>query len=344
MYKLDNNFIKGHPTIESLRYKFGDVLFDEILNQDNVVVIFADLSSAIGLNDIPRRLGRNDLGKSVRHTTREFNKFIEVGVAEQNLVGVASGLAHMGQIPFTVSYATFSPGRNWEQIRTSICLNNQPVKIVGSHAGLNVGPDGASHQMLEDIALMQVLPNMVVLSPGDAIEAEKMVKLMINDPRPNYTRLPRASLPTFSTLDDPLEIGKAYLVRQDDNAMVTIISTGSMTGNALLASGRLFKQGITCEVIHVPTIKPLDKETILSSCGRTKITVTIEEHQINGGLGSSIASLILSSDVRPTKFKMIGVNDQFGQSGTMDELWRHYGLDVDSITSSITSLLDSYSL
>lgn len=341
MYKLDNNFIKGHPRTESLRYKFGDALFDEILNQDNVVVIFADLSSAIGLNDIPGRLGHNDLGKSVRHTTREFNRFIEVGVAEQNLVGVASGLAHMGQIPFTVSYAAFSPGRNWEQIRTSICLNNQPVKIVGSHAGLNVGPDGASHQMLEDIALMQVLPNMVVLSPGDAIEAKKMVKLMINDPRPNYIRLPRASLPTFSTPDDPLEIGKAYLVRQDDNAMVTIISTGSMTSNALLASGQLFKQGIACEVVHVPTIKPLDKETILSSCGRTKITVTIEEHQINSGLGSSIASLILSSDVRPTKFKMIGVNDQFGQSGTMDELWRHYGLDVDSITNSIRHLLTS---
>ena len=339
MYKLDNNFIKGHSTTESLRYKFGDALFDEILNQDNVVVIFADLSSAIGLNDIPRRLGRNDLGKSVRHTTREFNKFIEVGVAEQNLVGVASGLAHMGQIPFTVSYAAFSPGRNWEQIRTSICLNNQPVKIVGSHAGLNVGPDGASHQMLEDIALMQVLPNMVVLAPGDATEAAQMVQLMVDDPRPNYIRLPRANLPTFSTPDDQLEIGKAYLLRQDDDAVVTIISTGSMTGNALLASGELFKRGIASEVVHVPTIKPLDRETILSSCGRTSVTVVIEEHQVVGGLGASVASLIMVSDVRPVKFKQIGVADQFGQSGTLAELWQRYGLDVESIVRTIVDLL-----
>ena len=326
MYQLNNDFISGNPKIESLRKSFGHELVKIAKTDERIVALSADLSSSVGFGDFAKEMG---------------DRYIEVGVAEQNLVSVASGLAAMGKVPFAASYAVFNPGRNWEQIRSTICLNNQPVKIVGSHAGLNVGADGASHQMLEDIALMQTLPNMIVLAPGDSIEAAKMARLMVDNGQPNYVRMPRADLPTYSTPDSPLEIGKAYLLRQDDGAVVSIISTGSMTSGALMASGELFKKGIGTEVVHVPTIKPLDKETILSSCGRTKITVTIEEHQINGGLGSSIASLILSSDVRPTKFKMIGVNDQFGQSGTMDELWHHYGLDVDSITNSIRHLLTS---
>lgn len=340
MRQLDRNFIVGQPRIESLRQKFGDALFDLAVQRDDVAVLFADLASAVGLQNAKERL-RRLAGDNSEEFERLGHKFVEVGVAEQNLVGVASGLAHMGQTPFAISYAAFNPGRNWEQIRTTICLNNQPAKIVGTHAGLNVGPDGASHQMLEDIALMQVLPNMVVLAPGDAIEAAQMVQLMVDDPRPNYIRLPRANLPTFSTPDDRLEIGKACLLRQDDDAVVTIISTGSMTANALLASGELFKRGIASEVVHVPTIKPLDGEMILSSVGRTSVTVTIEEHQIVGGLGSSVASLIMESDVRPTKFRRLGVRDQFGQSGNLAELWRHYGLDVASLTQQITSLLDS---
>ncbi len=325
-YQLDENFIKGQPQIASLRKSFGHTLAELAKQDERIVALSADLSSSVGLGEFAESMGA---------------RYIEVGIAEQNLVSVASGLAHMGKIPFAASYAVFNPGRNWEQIRTTICLNNQPVKIIGSHAGLNVGPDGASHQMLEDIALTQVLPNMVVLAPGDAIEAQKMAKLMVDDQRPNYIRLPRADLPTFSTIDDPLEIGKAYLLRQDDNPVVTIISTGSMTGNALLASGQLFKQGIGTEVVHVPTIKPLDRETILASVGRTSITVIIEEHQVIGGLGSTVASLILESDVRPTKFLRIGVQDKFGQSGTADQLWRYYGLDVDSIVNNIKSLLDN---
>ena len=325
-YQLDENFVKGQPQIASLRKSFGHTLAELAKQDERIVALSADLSSSVGLGEFAESMGA---------------RYIEVGIAEQNLVSVASGLAHMGKIPFAASYAVFNPGRNWEQIRTTVCLNNQPVKIIGSHAGLNVGPDGASHQMLEDIALTQVLPNMVVLAPGDAIEAQKMAKLMVDDQRPNYIRLPRADLPTFSTINDPLEIGKAYLLRQDDNPTVTIISTGSMTGNALLASGQLFKQGIGTEVVHVPTIKPLDRETILASVGRTSIAVVIEEHQIIGGLGSTVASLILESDVRPTKFHQIGVQDKFGQSGTADQLWRYYGLDVDSIVNDIKSLLDN---
>lgn len=325
-YQLDENFVKGQPQIASLRKSFGHTLAELAKQDERIVALSADLSSSVGLGEFAESMGA---------------RYIEVGIAEQNLVSVASGLAHMGKIPFAASYAVFNPGRNWEQIRTTVCLNNQPVKIIGSHAGLNVGPDGASHQMLEDIALTQVLPNMVVLAPGDAIEAQKMAKLMVDDQRPNYIRLPRADLPTFSTIDDPLEIGKSYLLRQDDNPVVTIISTGPMTGNALLASGQLFKQGIGTEVVHVPTIKPLDRETILASVGRTSITVIIEEHQVIGGLGSTVASLILESDVRPTKFLRIGVQDKFGQSGTADQLWRYYGLDVDSIVNNIKSLLDN---
>lgn len=325
-YQLDENFVKGQPQIASLRKSFGHTLAELAKQDERIVALSADLSSSVGLGEFAESMGA---------------RYIEVGIAEQNLVSVASGLAHMGKIPFAASYAVFNPGRNWEQIRTTICLNNQLVKIIGSHAGLNVGPDGASHQMLEDIALTQVLPNMVVLAPGDAIETQKMAKLMVDDQRPNYIRLPRADLPTFSTIDDPLEIGKAYLLRQDDNPVVTIISTGSMTGNALLASGQLFKQGVGTEVVHVPTIRPLDRETILASVGRTSITVIIEEHQVIGGLGSTVASLILESDVRPTKFLRIGVQDKFGQSGTADQLWRYYGLDVDSIVNNIKSLLDN---
>ena len=238
MYQLNNDFISGNPKIESLRKSFGRELVEIAKTDERIVALSADLSSSVGFGGFAKEMG---------------DRYIEVGVAEQNLVSVASGLAAMGKVPFAASYAVFNPGRNWEQIRSTICLNNQPVKIVGSHAGLNVGADGASHQMLEDIALMQTLPNMVVLAPGDAIEAAKMARLMANNGQPNYIRMPRADLPTYSTSDSPLEIGKAYLLRQDDGAAVSIISTGSMTSGALMASGELFKKGIGTEVVHVPT-------------------------------------------------------------------------------------------
>ena len=268
-------------------------------------------------------------------------RYIEVGVAEQNLVTVASGLAHMGKIPFAASYASFSPGRNWEQIRTSICLNNQPVRLIGSHAGLNVGADGASHQMLEDIALMRVLPGMVVLAPGDSIEAAQFTRLMAQDSHPSYMRLPRVDLPVYNDPANEYQIGRAYVLRQDDQPVVSVVTTGSMTGNVLLAAQTLSQKGIASEVVHVPTIKPLDQATILGSIGRTKVVVTVEEHQVSGGLGSAIAELVLESDIRPTKFYRIGVNDRFGQSGTVTNLWRHYQLDAGGIAEQILALLDN---
>ncbi len=263
-------------------------------------------------------------------------RFVEIGVAEQNLVTVGSGLAAMGKIPFVSSYAAFSPGRNWEQIRTTICLNDRPVKIVGSHAGVSVGPDGATHQMLEDIALMRVLPNMVVVVPGDSLEAEKATLALAADKRPAYLRLAREATPIITTADTPFEIGKAYVYAQ--GADITFIATGTMTYQALLAAEMLFKDGIDAEVVHVPTIKPLDKETILSSVKKTKLVITIEEAQINGGLGGAIAELL--GEEYPVRMKRIGIKDHFGESGKPEELLHHFGLTAKHIAMCAHGMID----
>ncbi len=249
-------------------------------------------------------------------------RYVEIGVAEQNLVTVGSGLAAQGKIPFVSSYAAFSPGRNWEQIRTTICLNDQPVKIIGSHAGVSVGLDGATHQMLEDIAIMRALPNMVVLAPCDSVEAEKMTMAMADDERPNYMRLAREATPVITTKQTPFAIGKAYVYDKGND--VTIIATGTMTYHALLAADSLYKDGIDAEVIHCPTIKPLDAVTILQSVRKTGKVVTAEEHQITGGLGGAVAELL--SEHYPVPMRRIGVKDRFGESGHPDELMEHFGL------------------
>ncbi len=324
--QLTNDFTQGNPARQSLRHSFGQSLLELARQDERIVALSADLAGSVGLGDFVQEMG---------------HRYIEVGVAEQNLVTVASGLAHMGKIPFATSYASFSPGRNWEQIRTSICLNNQPVKLIGSHAGLNVGADGASHQMLEDIALMRVLPGMVVLAPGDSIEAAQFTRLMAQESHPSYMRLPRVDLPVYNDPANEYQIGRAYVLRRDDQPAVSVIATGSMTGNALLAAQTLSQKGVASEVVHVPTIKPLDQATILGSIGRTKVVVTVEEHQVGGGLGSAIAELVLESDIRPAKFYRIGVNDRFGQSGTATNLWRHYQLDAGGIVEQILALLDN---
>ena len=255
------------------------------------------------------------------------DRFVEIGVAEQNLVTVGAGLAAVGKIPFVSSYAAFSPGRNWEQIRTTICLNDRPVKIIGSHAGLYTGADGATHQMLEDITLMRVLPNMVVLAPCDSIEAEKMTLAMAKDPRPNYMRLAREATPVFTTQETPFEIGKAYVF--DKGTDVTIIATGTMTYQALVAAEKLYKSGIDAEVIHVGTIKPLDAETILNSVRHTKAVVTVEEGQVNGGLGGAVAELL--GEEFPVPLLRMGMKDHFGESVTPEELLGHFGLTAKHI-------------
>ena len=263
------------------------------------------------------------------------NRFIEVGVAEQNLVTVASGMAHMGKIPFTSSYAAFSPGRNWEQIRTTVCLNEVPVKIVGSHAGISVGPDGATHQMLEDIALMRVLPHMVVVVPGDAIEAEKATLAIAGNGQPSYIRLAREATPVFTTQETPFEIGKAYVLRTGTD--ITLFGTGTMTYQCLVAAELLAKDGIDAEVVHVPTIKPLDDETILASVRKTGRALSIEEAQVAGGFGSALAELF--TNTHPVPLRRMGMKDRFGESGAPAELLEHFGLTAKHIMLEAHSFL-----
>lgn len=298
---------------EPIRKGFGRGLMAAGKRNENVVAACADLTESTTMNLF----------------AEEFpERYIEIGVAEQNLVTVGSGLAAAGKIPFVSSYAAFMPGRCWEQIRTTICLNDQPVKLVGSHAGVSVGPDGATHQMLEDLALMRSLPNMVVIAPGDSVEAEKATLAMSKDSRPNYMRLAREATPIFTTVSTPFEIGKAYVYAHGTE--VTIIATGTMTYQALVAAEELFKKdGIDAEVIHCPTIKPLDADTILKSVKKTGGVVTAEEAQINGGLGGAIAELLVEN--LPVPLKRVGMKDHFGESGQPDQLLEHFGLDAKHI-------------
>lgn len=312
------------PDVEKVatRRGFGEGLKKAGEKNENIVAGSADLTESTNI-----------------HFFKEAfpERFFEIGVAEQNMVTVAAGLARMGKIPFVSSYAAFSPGRNWEQIKTTSALNNLPVKIVGGHAGLYTGADGATHQMLEDIALMRVMPNMVVIVPGDGPEAEKATIAMSADPRPNYIRLCREATPVITTDKTPFEIGKAYVFEPGHD--VTIISTGTMTYPALVAANMLFKDGIDAEVIHVPTIKPLDAVTILQSVQKTKAVVTVEEAQVNGGLGGAIAELL--GENLPTPMRRLGVKDQYGQSGKPSELLEHYGLTPKHIMLAVHDILTS---
>lgn len=302
-----NDYLAKDVAKEPTRKGFGRGLLEAGKRDENVVALSADLTESTQIS-----LFRDEFPE----------RFVEIGVAEQNLVTVGSGLASQGKIPFVSSYAAFSPGRNWEQIRTTVCLNNQPVKIVGSHAGLYTGADGATHQMLEDIALMRVLPNMVVIVPGDALEAEKATLALAADKRPGYLRLTREATPVLTSDKTPFEIGKAYVYERGTD--VTIISTGVMTYQALVAAEKLYKDGIEAEVIHVPTIKPLDEHTILESVKKTRAVVTVEEGQIAGGLGGAIAELL--TEKIPLPLRRVGVKDTFGESGTPEQLLKKHGL------------------
>lgn len=265
------------------------------------------------------------------------DRFFEVGVAEQNLVTVASGMAHEGKIPFVSSYATFSPGRNWEQIRTTICYNDVPVKIVGSHAGISVGPDGATHQALEDIAIMRALPNMVVIVPTDAMEAKKATQAMARHPQPNYIRLSRADVPQVTSEKTPFEIGRAEVFTEGKD--VTVIACGQMVYQALIAAKELEeeKSKLSIRVINCHTIKPLDSKTIIRAAEETGAVVTVEEHQITGGLGGTVAQLL--SQNCPVPMKIVGIEDHFGESGEPEELLVKFGLTKKEIIKAILHVL-----
>ncbi len=279
-----------------------------------------------------------DLTESTR--TEAFAKkfperFIEVGVAEQNLATVGAGMALGGKIPFISSYATFSPGRNWEQIRTTICYNDVPVKIIGSHAGVSVGPDGATHQALEDIAIMRALPNMIVISPVDAIEARKATLAMARIAKPCYMRLSRDKVPVVTTEQTPFEIGKAEIFHEGKD--VAVIATGVMVHRALLAAKELELHKISVRVINCHTIKPLDKEIVLKAAEDCGAIVTAEEHQVTGGLGGAVAEVL--SQNFPVPLKIIGIEDRFGESGEPNELLTKFGLTKEAIIKAITHVL-----
>lgn len=313
----------GHDDIasEPIRKGFGRGLKRAGDEDVNVVALCADLTDSTQMS----------LFKEA-HPER----FVEVGVAEQNLVTVASGMAAMGKVPFTSSYAAFSPGRNWEQIRTTICLNEQPVKIVGSHAGVSVGPDGATHQMLEDIALMRVLPGMVVVVPGDAVEAEKATLAIAQNGQPSYLRLAREASPIFTTEKTPFEIGKAYVLREGTD--ITLFGTGMMTYECLVAARILAGDGISAEVVHVPTIKPLDVETVVTSVRKTGRAISVEEAQMAAGLGGVLAETF--ADVLPVPLRRIGMQDRFGESGAPSELLEHFGLNARHIAMQTHAFID----
>ncbi len=307
-----------------IRKGFGQGLLESGELDSNIVGLCADLTESTQMH-----LFRN----------RFPERFVQIGVAEQNLASVASGMAAMGKIPFISSYAMFSPGRNWEQIRTTICYNDRPVKIIGSHAGVSVGPDGGTHQAIEDIAITRVIPNMVVVSPCDSIEAKKATLAIAKTKEPTYLRLAREKTPIITTEETPFEIGKANLVFTPEIglAQVGIIATGALLHKAIVVAKNLEQEGIKIKVLNLSTIKPLDSEAIINLARETKAIVTVEEHQIACGMGSAVAELL--SQNYPVPIEFVGVKNLFGQSGKPEELIEYYGMGTKDITDAVKKIL-----
>lgn len=299
---------------EPIRKGYGEGLLQAGREDERVVALCADLTGStqtdLFANEFPKR-------------------YVEVGIAEQSMASVASGMAAMGKIPFFSSYAMFSPGRNWEQIRTTICYNNANAKIAGSHAGVSVGPDGATHQAIEDIALTRVIPNMTVLAPIDAVEARKATVAAAKMCGPVYIRLAREKTPLMTTDETPFGVGKANILWESDEPQVALIACGGLTHNALIAARDLESEGIGSIVLANTSIKPMDIEAVLDVVKRTGAVVTVEEHQILGGMGSAVAEVLAQN--HPAPMELIGVHDRFGQSGDPAELVEHYGMGVGSI-------------
>lgn len=316
------------PTITDLakaemvptRNGFGDGLLEAGQADKNVLALCADLTESIRIEAFAKACP---------------DQFVELGVAEQNMMGIAAGLALSGKIPFVASYAVFNPGRNWDQLRVSVAYSQANVKIVGAHAGISVGPDGATHQALEDVAITRVLPDLVVVVPTDAIEAKKAVHAIVAYKGPVYIRFGRDKVPTVTTAETPFILGQANLLREGSD--VTICANGPLVYEALLAAEALAKAKVSAEVIAVPTVKPLDTETILASVRKTGAMVTAEEAQITGGLGGAIAEVL--GENHPVPLRRIGVMDRFGESGSPSELMDKYGLRAVNIVEAVKAVI-----
>jgi transketolase len=308
------------PELIPIRDGYGKGLVKAGDRDERIVVLCADLTEST---------------RSQWFAERFPHRFIEIGVAEQNLAVVAVGMALAGKIPFISSYATFSPGRNNEQIRTNICINNVPVKIAGAHAGISVGPDGSTHQALEDIALMRALPRMVVVVPCDAIEAEKATLAIAFNGKPSYIRLAREKSPVVTTPRTAFEIGKALTMKKGKD--VAIIACGIMVHEALEAAKLLKKEDINAMVINNHTIKPMDEEAIVAAAKSCGAVVTAEEHQVAGGMGSAVAEILARR--LPTPMEFVGIQDRFGESGSPAELMKVFGLTADGIVTAVKKVL-----
>jgi len=315
MYLANNLYDPNKVERKPSRDGYGDGLIVAGTSDKNVVVLCADLTEST----------RSEAFK------KQFpDRFFEIGVAEQNMAGIAAGLALNGKIPFISSYATFSPGRSWDQVRVSICYTKANVKIGGHHTGISVGPDGATHQALEDLAIMRVLPNMTVLTPVDAIQGKKATIAAAEYVGPTYLRFMREKTPIVTTEKTRFEIGKSYVYREGKD--VTVVAIGSQVYEALVAAEQL-KKDVSVEVVNAATLKPLDRETIVASVKKTGAVVAAEEAQINGGLGSAIAELI--GEEHPVPFARVGMQDTFGESGSPDELMDKYGMRAKNIVEAV---------
>ncbi len=305
----------------STKAGFGEGILDAGKQNNKLVVLGADITTSVGLN----------LFANAYH-----ERFFSLGIAEQNCVGVAAGLALSGKIPVFSTYGVFAALRTADHIRVSICYNNLHVIIGGAHAGISVGPDGATHQALEDIAVMRVMPYMTVLSPCDATQAKLLTLLAVEKlAGPVYIRFGREPVPDFTSVDQKIEIGKGQEMTSGND--IALIATGHMVWEALQVAYQLHENGINARVINLHTIKPIDKDMVIKAAKETKRVVTIEEHQVNAGFGSAVAEVIVQN--YPVKMKMIGMNDCFGESGKPEELMKKYKLSADEIYKTVSQFI-----
>jgi len=320
MNLVKNLYQKDKLEQKPTRDGYGEALVELGKQNENIIVLGADLTGSTRCDWFQK----------------EFpDRFIEVGIAEQNLACIAAGLALVGKIPFASTYSVFCPGRNWDQIRISIAYNKANVKLTGAHAGVSVGPDGATHQGLEDIAITRCLPNMTVIAPCDYLETKKATIAAGNMKGPVYLRFAREATPMFTTEETSFEIGKAQVFREGKD--VSIIACGPTVHEALLSADELEREGISVEVVNNATVKPMDEKTIIESAKKTGAVVTAEDHQVMGGMGSAVCEVLAKN--YPVPVEMIGVQDRFGESGQQEELMKEFHLDKESIKEAVKKVV-----